>query len=162
MFNKLKNIFIKKEHTKHCTIYKTKDCYKIVTMSESDIGAYIADGEIFISPVLDNIENLKLKIFQALNNSRLGVKTPEPEQWSIWQKEHLKSLKEKSFKHLYKNCTHCNIELKNKSLTIYPLKETYPKGLELVEEGIIEMEYSPEKELEITEKIIEVLNKSYK
>ncbi|GET46196.1 hypothetical protein [Capnocytophaga felis] len=163
MWNIIKKTFNFEKKIKSCGIYKTQEYYKIITESQSETGLFLSQSPIFILPINCSINDFKNNIFQALNSSKNNVKMPSSnEKFKSMQKELLKDLKEKSFLNLYKNSTHCIIRFE-KNCKIFPTKFSNEyKGNIIVEEDIIEMEYSPEKELEITEKIIEVLDKSYK
>lgn len=148
---------------KACDIFKTKEVYKIITQSETDTGLLVSDEPVIILPVDVDIETLKNKITHSLTMSRSSMKACENKEDAIkWQKEQLKLLKEKSFLNLYKNSTNCGIRLDNGILKIYPSKfsEKY-KGMVTVKEDIVEFRYSKDKELEVTKKIIELLDKVY-
>ena len=147
---------------KRCSIFKTEKEYKIHTESETDIGLFICDAPIFILPVKSDIENIKDAIFECLNNSRKGIYTPKVDEWSDWGKECLKKLKEKSHEGLDKRSNYVCIELEKDILTIYPGKHTPRKGFSTVEEDVVKMEYFQEKEIEITKRIIEMLEVDYK
>lgn len=83
-----------------------------------------------------------------------------------WIKETLKKMQVKSYPSLYKTSNSCTLHLENNILKIYPEKYYNPKkpsqGLDYVEEDMVEMEYSIDKEREITLKILEILEKDYK
>lgn len=68
---------------KSSNIYKTKTNYIIGTMSESDIGAYIADDPIYVVPTDIKIEDIQILIFDSLMKSRKGIKTPKRDEWKI-------------------------------------------------------------------------------
>ena len=74
------------------------------------------------------------------------------------QKEHLKNIKEKSYLGLYKNSTSCSIRLIGNIITITPYIFN-KRWLEPVEEKALKIEYDnyDNNELEITRKIIEIL-----
>ena len=143
-------------------IYKTEKEYKIITQSETDIGLFISDDPIFILPIISDIEDVKEAIFKCLNNSRKGIYTPKQDEWGKWQKERLKKMKEKSYIGLDKRSNYVGIRLEKNVLVISPGKYTHRQGFEIVEKDIVEIGYSPDKEMEITERIIEMLKVDYK
>lgn len=160
MWNKIKSI-LKKENfvkIKACDIYKTLKEYKIVTLSTSDTGLFLADVPTFILPITISKDELSNKIFSSLNSSRCNVPFPNSKvEMQEFQKKHLKDLKEKSFKSLYKNSINCSIRLENNILEITPSRfEKY--YLEPVSEKSVKIEYN-NNELEITKIIIDILNK---
>ena len=144
---------------KSCFIYKTEKEYKIITEHESDTGLGLEDEPIFILPIGSDIANIKESIFKSLNSSR--KKVPFPKNVKEWQKEGLKRMKEKSFKGLYEKSNSVGIRIEKNILIISPSKYTTKMGIGIVEEDIVKMEYSLDKEIEITKKILEILEKSY-
>lgn len=148
---------------KSCDIFKTKEFYKIITQSETDTGLLVSDEPVFILPIDVNEEIFKVKIFNSLMSGKSGFKLPEnKEDIKVWQKEQLKHLKEKSFLNLYKTSTNCCIRLNDGILKIFPSKfsEKY-KGMITVKEDVVEFKYIESDELDITRRIIEILNNKY-
>lgn len=144
---------------KACDIYKTENTYKIITQSETDTGLLFSNGPILLLPINTNIEELKNGIFSCLHKSISNVKMPDTkDEFSKWQKEFLKIIQEKSFVNLYRKSSNCEIRLNDNILKIYPsiYSEKY-KGMVAVKDKIIEMKYSKDDELYITNKIIEIL-----
>ncbi len=147
---------------KRCSLYKTETEYKIVTDSETDIGLFIGDEPVFILPIISDIENIKNAIFECLNSSRKGIYTPKVDEGSEWQKWRLKKLKEKSFVGLERRSNYVGLELEKNTLNICPGKYIPREGFETVEKDVVKIEYSQDKEIEITERIIEMLKVDYK
>lgn len=144
---------------KACVIYKTRTNYKIITESIADIGLLISDDPFFILPITSGIEDIKNAIWNSLNSSRSGISIPKRNDWPLWQKDQLKKMNEKSFPDLYKNSTSCELRIEDRIATIYPYQYINPKnGLEVIEDDIVNFNYSKDTELEITLKIIEILN----
>ena len=145
---------------KSCFIYKTEKEYKIITEHESDTGLGLEDKPIFILPIESDIVNIKESIFKSLNSSRKNV--PFPKDVKEWQKEGLKRMAEKSFKGLYEKSNSVGIRIEKNILTICPSKYMPKMGIVPIEEDMIKMEYSLDKEIEITKKILEILEIDYK
>ena len=145
---------------KACVIYKTEKEYKIVTESESNTGLGLEDEPIFILPIGVNIANIKEAIFKSLNSSRKNVRMPK--DWKEWQKEQLNKMKEKTFIGLYKKSNSVGVCLENNILTVYPCKYMPKMGLVAVKEDTVKIECSLDNELEITKKILEILEVDYK
>ena len=151
---------------KSCTIYKTNKNYIIVTQSICDIGARITDDPIYVIPVETNIEELREKVFDSLNNSRTDVYTPKRDEWSLFEKRDLEKMGQKSFITLYKNSNSCNLALENDILTIQPDQYCEPNkpksGLCSVKEAAIQINLINTDKTEIMKILIEMLSVSYK
>lgn len=142
---------------KACEIYKTKKSYKIATMYRTDTWIYISNEPIFILPIDVAIEEFKNTIFKSLEASK---EIPYPEE--SLSKEFLKSMKESSFMSLYKNSSNCNIYFEDNIIEIQPNKCINPReGLFPVNEDIVKIPYSKDKEMEIVNEIIKILDHKY-
>lgn len=148
----------KRKNRQMCSIYKTKTQYKIITIYSTDVGIYVANTPVFILEITTDMEKINEAIWTCLNASK-KMNYKEYQRESI---NYLKLLKEPSLKKLYNNSKNCKLYIQDKKANIVPYKKSSDKGLEEVEKDTVVMDYSPEKELEITEKAIELLNKSYK
>jgi hypothetical protein len=143
---------------KALSIYKTEKNYKIITMYLKDTGTYILKDPIFFLDLDVDAVKLGEIIFESLNKSRKITSSED----NFSSKELLKKLKESSFKKLYQNSTSCCIYLEKNLITIEPQICINPnEGLEVVEEDIIQLEYSAQSTCLIVENIIDILNKKY-
>jgi len=163
IFGFLTNKKDKKMITKACEIYKNSKQYKIITQSKTNTGLFISDNPIYILPVDIDLDLFKEHIFSALNSSRQNVKMPPThEDIKLWQRQLLKSMREKSFSSFYKNSTNCDIIWNLDDFIISPGKYSQEyRGLVTVEEDVIELKFSQTTELEITKKVIKILEKEY-
>ncbi|MFK8298992.1 hypothetical protein ACI76O_11765 [Capnocytophaga cynodegmi] len=133
--------------------------YKIITVYNVDIGRFTMDNPVYILPIDIDTPDLKDNIFKSISQSK---KISYSDYYnSNLTNALLKELQETSFISLYKKSNSCYVYLENDVIEIIPNKFE-KRYLSEVSEDIIILNYSPEKELELTEKIIEVLNKSYK
>lgn len=148
---------------KECIIYKTIKSFIICTMSKSDIGLYMCDDPIYVVPLETDAVELQHLIFDSLLKSKEGLTAPLRNEWADWEKGILKKMGEQSFSKLDKFSNSCKLSLYSTNLKVYPYKYVQKyKGLDYVEEDIVEYEYSEEKQYEITLKILEVLEKDYR
>lgn len=119
-----------------CVIFKAKKHYKIYTESITKEGLLIADDPIFILDITIGQDILWETIIKSLNASKIGVKAPQRDEWSQWQGEILKKLKESSFNNLYKKTTSCQIKLEQGKLIIQQLAYKTNMGLQVKDEII--------------------------
>lgn len=151
---------------KTCEVYKTPKNYIIITESTSDIGLGISDDPIYVIPIDSTINELQEKVFDCLNSSRVGVYTPNRDEWASWQKKQLEKMQQKSFVMLYKNSNSCHLALENNIITIYPYKYYDPskpkQGLCAVEEAEVKIDLNNIDKDEIIKILVDMLNVSYK
>lgn len=141
-----------------CHIYKTNKSYKIVTDHRRAGGAYIAGQPVYILPLDSSIEDIAKSLFESLSKSG---KISEKEYFnSGGTKEYLKSIKEKSLKQLYSTSNSCLVALKKNTVEITPYRKEQ-RWLQAVIEDKVTMHYSTDKELEITQQLLKVLEVSY-
>jgi hypothetical protein len=150
---------------KTCTVYKTSKNYIITTESLATIGLRIGDDPTYVLSIDSNIDEFRKKMFDSLNSSRVGIYTPKRDEWASWEKEQLLKMGQKSYITLYKISNSCHIILDKNEITIQPYKYceyNRPRsGLCPVKEAEIKIDAETDKN-EIINKIIEVLNVSYK
>lgn len=160
MWNNIKSLLKmeKEKKIKACSIYKTKNKFKVTTMYRLESWAYIESNPIVILPIESNFEQIKNAIFSSIDSSR-ELSSKEEDFYRLETKELLKSLQETSYKRFYKNSTSCSIYIKNNIVEIVPnkLKDYY---LVEVTDDIQNIEYD-NNELEITRIVLDVLKKSY-
>ena len=112
-----------------CLVFNTRNNYKIITESYTDVGLLITDEPVFIlkKPVSNQV--LWLAIYDCLKSSRLKIKQPKRDEWGTWQKNMLKLLQETSFDKLYKTSSSCQVKLENDELFLFQYKYKPKIGL---------------------------------
>jgi hypothetical protein len=148
---------------KGCQIYKTNKHYKIITMYRQESWAYISSKPIYILPLEVDINEFSSRLFESLKNSR---DITESEEDNFWLGNGLlKELEERTFVDLYKHSTSCYVWLDKKGILSKGEIEIKPnkylgksKGLVSVDEESIRIKYNKGKELEITKRVIDILN----
>jgi hypothetical protein len=152
----IKSLFRKKRKIKACQVYKTQKSYKILTMYRQESWAFLSSKPIYQIPIESDLEKLSSKIFESINHSR-SIK--EKEENSFWLgKNLLEELNENSFNELYKESTSCIILLENNILEITPYRYAgRNKGMEEISEKTIKVKFLQEKQLDITKKIVHIL-----
>lgn len=156
----LRNSIIRffKAKARACHIYKTSKAYKIVTIHRRSGGALTAAEPVYILSLDSPIEDISKSIFESLSKSG---KISEEEYFKIGGTDSfLKMLKERSLKQLYNTSNSCHISLVKDKIEIAPYKKVQ-RWLEQVDEDKITLNYSKEKELEITQQILKILDVSY-
>lgn len=158
MWNKIKTLFKMGKEIKACSIYKTKNKFKIVTAYRLESWAYIESNPITILPIEASFEQIKNAIFLSINSSK-KLSEKEEDFYRLETKEFLKSLRETSYKKFYNNSTSCSIYIENNIVEIIPnrLKDYY---LVEVKEDIQKIEYNNNK-IEITKIVLDILEKKY-
>lgn len=146
-----------KAKARTCHVYKTSKAYKIVTMHRRSGGALTAAEPVYILPLDSSIEDISKSIFESLSKSG---KISEEEYFKTGTDSFLKILKERSLKQLYNTSNSCHISLVKDKIEIAPYKKVQ-RWLEQVDEDKITLNYSKEKELDITQQILKMLDVSY-
>lgn len=145
-----------KAKAKACTIYKTSKAYKIVTLYRRSGGAFTEREPVYILPFDSSVDSISKSIFESLSKSS---KISEEEYFNT-NVDFLKMIKERSLKQLYSTSNSCLISLVKDKIEIAPYKKVQ-RWLEQVEEDKVTLHYSKEEELEITQRILKALEKSY-
>lgn len=155
----LRNSIIRffKAKARTCHIYKTSKAYKIVTIHRRSGGALTAAEPVYILSLDSPIEDISKSIFESLSKSG---KISEEKYFKTDTDSYLKMLKERSLKQLFSTSNSCHISLVKDKIEIAPYKKVQ-RWLEEVGEHKITLIYSKDKELEITQQILKILDVSY-
>lgn len=141
---------------KSCQIFKAKNAYKIITLYRLESWSYIHSHPIYILPLKTSSDELSMKIFEALENSRDISESEENEFWLGNQL--LKELKEKSYNSLYKDSHSCMVSMNENEFIIEPQQYMgKDEGLEIVKSRILKFDRNSNK-INLGEKIVNVLN----
>jgi len=140
---------------KSVQIYLTRKNYKILTMYQLESGAYIASEPIFVLPKEIEVNELSLKIADALQASRQLSESEKDKYWLGTKL--LKMMKESSFNKLYETSKSCGIYLGGDKVSIEPYKfDGKNQGTSADESRIVELSSSTGA-LELTKVIIDLL-----
>ena len=147
---------------KSCTIYKTKNHYKIITNSITDAG-YLNTFPVFVLDINCTNNELEIAIFKSLANSN-SSRALKREEYALNAKKVIEGIHEKSYTSLHRKSTSCSITLHNKHrLVIRPYqfyKSDSPRqGLKERQGEQVEIVSAYEHKADVVNAILELFNK---
>ena len=151
---------------KSINIYKTNSKFKIVTQSRTEDGFFLSVLPAFVLDLSCSLLELEEAVFEALSNSKNGIRTTDRIEYPRLEKQIMNEIKERSYTSLYKKSSSCNLRFNENILKIYPedyfTKGNPNDGLSWVEEEMVKVHDPLNNRSVVIDSIIDLLNRKFR